>query len=169
MTPSALRFTLSLLAAAVLGGCAYSFSGTSIPERLRTVAIPLSEDRAAGGPAALDQRLTDALVARFADRSRLSLVADEGAADAVVRATITGYAVTPAAVTGTNLAQFSRVTVSVRVVVQDRVENRDLLDRAFTANEDFAPAEGLQGEAEAATRALTQVARDAFTAATSDW
>ena len=56
-------------------------------------------------------------MARFADRSRLDLVADEDAADAVVRATVTGYSVAPAAVTGTNLAQLSRVTVAVRVVV----------------------------------------------------
>lgn len=160
---------LALPLVLLLAGCAYSFSGTSIPERLRTVAIPLAELRTAGGPPALDQRLTDALVSRFADRSRLALVADEDGADAVVRATITGYSVSPAAVTGTNLAQLSRVTVTVRVVVADRVESRDLLDRAFSANEDFAPSEGLQGEAEAAQRALTQVARDAFTAATSDW
>ena len=167
LAPTAL-FTAGLLAAALLAGCAYSFSGTSIPERLRTVAVPLAETRAAGGPAALDQRLTDALVARFADRSRLSLVADEDAADAVVRATLTQYGVAPAAVTGDNLAALNRVSVAVRVVVQDRVENRDLLDRTFTATAAFAPAEGLAGEAEAAERAVAQIARDAFTAATSE-
>ena len=160
---------LLLLALLAASGCAYSFSGASIPERLRTVAVPLAEDRAAGGPAALDQRLTDALIARFADRSRLALTSDEAEADAVVRATIQQYAVAPAAVTGDNLAALSRLTVSVRVVVADQVEDSDLLDRTFTVAEDFAPAEGLQGEAEAAERAVAQVARDAFTAATSDW
>ncbi len=160
---------LPALLAVLLAGCAYSFSGASIPEHLRTVAVPLAENGAAGGPNALDQRLTDALVQRFADRSRLSLVSDEETADAVVRATIVQYAVVPAAVTGTNLAQLNRVTLGVRVVVADRVEARDLLDRTFSANEDFAPGEGLQGEAEAAERAVAQIARDAFTAATSDW
>ena len=169
MTGRRLRSGLTLALALADSGCAYSFSGASIPERLQSVAVPLAEDRAAGGPAALDQRLTDALVSRFADRSRLSLESDEGAADAVVRATIERYAVAPAAVTGTNLAALNRVSVAVRVVVTDRVEGRDLLDRTFTATEDFAPSEGLQGEAEAAERAVAQVARDAFTAATSDW
>lgn len=160
---------LALLALVLASGCAYSFSGASIPERLRTVAIPLAEDRAAGGPAALDQRLTDALIARFADRSRLALASDEADADAVVRATIQQYSVAPAAVTGDNLAALSRVSIGVRVVVADQVQDSDLLDRVFTVTEDFAPAEGLQGEAEAAERAVAQVARDAFTAATSDW
>lgn len=174
MTKPALLLHALLTASLAIGtlalsGCAYSFSGASIPERLQTVAIPLAEDRAAGGPAALGQRLTDALVERFADRSRLSLSADEDGADAVVRATIEQYTVAPVAVTGSNLADLNRVSIAVRVVVADRVEARDLLDRTFTATEDFAPAEGPQGEAEAAERAVAQVARDAFTAATSDW
>ena len=160
-----------VLLAAVAAGCGvYSFSGATIPARLRTVAVPIAEDRSAGGPPGLDRLLTDALVARFADRSRLSLEPDEGEADAVVRATIERFAEAPAAVTSDdNLAQLVRVSVAVRVVVEDRVEPGELLARTFTATEDYAPSDGLQGQADAAAAALEQVARDAFTAATSDW
>ena len=73
--------------------------------------------RDAGGPPALDQLSTEALVDRFADRSRLSLEPDEAEADAVVRAVIERYSVTPVAVTGENVAALNRVTVAVRVVV----------------------------------------------------
>ena len=159
-----------LLAAVVLAGCGvYSFSGASIPDHLRTVAVPIAEDRAGGGTPGIERLLTDALVSLFADRSRLSLEPDEDQADAVVRATIERYGVTPAAVTGDDRAALNRVSLAVRVVVRDRVEDEDLLDRSFTASEDFSPDEGLQGEADAATAALEQIARDAFTAATSDW
>lgn len=163
----AILFPLS----ALLASCGvYSFSGATIPEQLQTVAVPLAEDRSTGGPPGLDRILTDALVERFADRSRLALEPDENDADAVVRATIERFTVTPAAVTSeANAAALNRVTVSVRVVVEDRVENGELLARSFSASEDFAPAAGLQGEADAATAALEQIARDAFTAATSDW
>lgn len=148
----------------------YSFSGATIPEHLRTVAIPLAEDRSTGGPPAIDRLLTDALIDRFADRSRLSLEPDEDEADAVVRATIERYAVAPAAVTSAgNQAQLNRISLSVRVVFQDRVENEERMARTFTASEDTSPSAGLQGEADAATAALEQIARDAFTAATSDW
>ena len=156
--------------ASVLVGCGvYSFSGATIPEHLRTVAIPLAEDRAGGGPPGLDRLLTDALVARFVDRSRLSLETDEAEADAVVRATIEQYAVSPAAVTGDNVAALNRVSLGVRVVVADQAEGGELLSRTFTATEDFEPSAGLQGEADASAAALDQIARDAFTAATSDW
>lgn len=160
---------LAVLFLALAGCGVYTFSGASIPGHLQTVAVPIAESRTTGGPPGLDQLLTDALVGRFADRTRLSLEPDEADADAVVRATITQYAVAPAAVTGDNVAALNRVSIAVRVLVQDQVEDQTLLDRTFSAAEDFAPAEGLQGEADASASALEQIAADAFTAATSDW
>ena len=127
----------------------YSFSGASIPERLQTVAVPLAEDRSSGGPPGLDRLLTDALVDRFADRSRLSLEPDEADADAVVRATIERFSIAPTAVTSDDRAALNRITISVRIVVEDRVGDGELLSRSFSANEDFAPSAGLQGEADA--------------------
>lgn len=158
----------------LLTGCGvYSFSGTSIPDYLRTVAVPIAESRAAGGPATLDQLLTDALVDRFADRSRLALVSDETEADAVVRAVIERYVIEPVSVSGENVADLNRVSLTVRVVVEDRVgadgAPGELLARTFTGASEFAPAAGFSGEADAAAEAVDQIARDAFTAATSDW
>ena len=165
----------------LLAGCGvYSFSGASIPDRLRTVAVPLAELRASGGPPALDQLVTDALIDRFADRSRLALEPDEAEADAVVRAVIERYSITPVAVTGANVAALNRVTVGVRIVVEDRVGDPhappeaagvpgELLARTFSASADFDPAAGLAGEADAVAEAIEELARDAFTAATSDW
>ncbi|MEM0963350.1 MAG: LPS assembly lipoprotein LptE [Bacteroidota bacterium] len=168
--PVVLRaWPLALLAWGLAACGIYSFSGATIPDRLQTVAVPLVEDRSTGGPPGLDRILTDALVDRFADRSRLALEPDEADADAVVRATIERYTVAPAAVTSENAAALNRVTLSVRVVVADQVEDGDLLSRSFSASEDTEPAAGLAGEADAATLALEQIARDAFTAATSDW
>ncbi|MAQ95604.1 MAG: hypothetical protein CMM84_19015 [Rhodothermaceae bacterium] len=170
----AVALCAALLAAScspmLLQGCGvYSFSGATIPAQLQTVAVPLAEDRSTGGPPGLDRLMTDALIDRFVDRSRLALEPDEGEADAVVRATIERYSIAPVAVTDQNVAALNRVTLSVRVVVEDRVESAELLSRSFSATEDFAPADGLQGEADASATALDQIARDAFTAATSDW
>ncbi len=165
-----LACALVLPLASLLAACGvYSFSGATIPDRLQTVAVPIAEDRSTGGPPGLDRLLTDALVDRFADRSRLALEPDEAEADAVVRATIERYALAPVAVTDQNVASLNRVSLAVRVVVEDRVGGEPLLDRTFTATEDFVPSAGIQGEADASATALEQIARDAFTAATSDW
>lgn len=166
-----LVFLVCLLPSAVcLPACGvYSFSGTSLPATLRTVALPPAERQATGGPPTLDAVVTEALVSRFVDRSPLSLEPDEAAADAVVRVTIQGYAIAPAAVTDDNQAALNRLTLSVRVVMTEREAAQPRLDRVFSATEDFAPADGLAGEAAAAEAAAEQIARDAFAAAASDW
>lgn len=173
MTARTRRLVLGLAAGLVatsLAACGvYSFSGASLPETLRTVAIPIAERTTGGGPPTLDALVTEALVVRFVDRSRLTLEDDEAAADAVVRATVQQYSIAPAAVTDANVAALNRVTLGVRVVMTERGTERPRLDRVFTATEDFAPADGLAGEAAAVEVAVAQVARDAFTAATSDW
>lgn len=158
-------------ACALLAGC-YTFSGASLPADLQTVAVPPVESRASGGPADLDQQLTTALIERFADRTRLNLESDEAEADLVVRATVERYTIAPAAITGgegDEVAALNRVTLGVRVVATNQMDGTELLARSFTATADYTPAEGLAGEADAANRALEQVAQDAFTAATSDW
>ena len=147
----------------------YSFTGASIPEHLRTVAVPLAEVRAQGAAVDLDRQLTDALIERFADRTRLSLEPDEEAADAVLRATIQRYTITPVAVTGDEIASLNRVTLVVDILSRDTVRDEDRLRRTFTASADYVPAEGAAGEAAAATLALEQIAGDVFTAATSSW
>lgn len=151
-------------------GCGvYSFTGASIPEHLQTVAVPLAEVRAQGALVNLDRLLTDALIERFADRTRLNLEPDEEEADIVLRAMIERYSITPVAVTGDEVASLNRVTLVVDILYLDTVRDEDLLQRSFTASADYNPIEGEAGEADAATRALEQLAGDVFSAATSNW
>ena len=159
-----------LLTSCLLTSCGvYSFTGATIPEHLRTVAVPLAEVRAQGAVPGLDQALTDALVERFVDRTRLALTNDEGAADAVVQAVVERYTLTPVAVTADEVASLNRVSVAVAVRYVDRVEDRERLARTFTAQEDYDPAGGPAAEAAAAAAAVSRLADEAFIAATSDW
>ena len=150
-------------------GCGiYSFTGASIPEHVRTVAIPLAEDRSLGGVPNLDQVLTDLLVERFVRQTRLALEPDENAADALLTATIERYQNEPTAVTGDEVAALNRVTISVRVVYFDQVEDDERLARSFSANENY-DATDIGLEEATAARVLERIADDIFTAATSDW
>lgn len=156
--------------ALLLSGCAYySLSGASLPKELSTVAVPLAEVAASAIPAGFDQQVTDALIARFVDQTRLQQVSSVANADAVVRATIEGYRVSPAAVTGEDVASLDRVTLSIRIEFLDRVTEEERMARVFTTTADYDPAAGLAGEAEAAERALSDLADEAFNAAASDW
>jgi hypothetical protein len=165
----AFRLLSSVLCLLTAGCGVYSFTGATIPDYLQTVAVPLAEIRAQGAVPGLDQALTDALITRFADQTRLSLVSDEETADAVVRAVVERYTITPVAVTADQLASLNRVTVAVGIRYLDRVEDEERLARSFSGTADYDPAEGPAAEAEAAARAIDQIADEVFTAATSDW
>lgn len=160
---------LLVLLVCIQGCGVYSFTGASIPDHMSTISVPLVELRAAGSVPDLDQTLTQALIERFVDRTRLTLEPTEGVADAVLTTSIDRYSLTPVAVTGDERASLNRVTIAVSVRYFDRVEDSERLSRNFTASADYDPAEGPAGESEAAQRAIDQLAGDIFTAATSDW
>lgn len=164
--PAALLFLALLFPA---GGCGpYSFTGATIPAHIQTIAILPVDDRSVGAPAGLDQRLTELLIDRFVGRTRLSLVADEESADALLVAEIDRYGNEPAAVTGGEVAALNRVTVSVRVRYMDRVEDRERMARSFSQRETY-DARQIDQELTTAEEVLTRLADDIFTAATSDW
>ena len=163
-----LRLLLSALCLLLSGCWFYSFSGASIPDHLGTVAVPLVEDRSFGGTPGMDQVLTDFLIERFVQQTRLDLEPDENAADAVLTAAIESYRNEPVAVTGDEVAALNRVTISVQVQYLDQVEDDEVLARTFSQSEQY-PATEIDREAETAAAILRQIADDIFTAATSDW
>ncbi len=153
-----------------LSGCAYySFSGASIPSHLTTIAIPLAEDRSLGPLTVLDEALTEFLIERFVRQTRLSLVENEDEADILLTTQITRYTNVPTSVTGQERAQFNRITLSVSAQYRNQVDD-DVLERTFSSFDDYDPLEGgLEAEETAALSALSNIADDLFTAATSNW
>lgn len=150
-------------------GCGYySFTGASIPETIRTIAVPLAEDQSLGGVPGMNEALTDFLVERFVRQTRLGLEPDENAADAVLVAAIEQYRNEPVAVTGDEVAALNRVTITVAVRYLDQVEDEERLARSFTASAEY-DATQIDDEQETAVAVLRQIADDVFTAATSDW
>ncbi len=167
-------FVVSVVVVVVLGlsGCRhYSFTGASIPEGLVRIAIPLVEDNSVNTLSSLDESFTDMLVQRFVRQTRLQLETDEASADALLSARITRYTNVPTSVGGNEVATLNRVTISVSVVYSDQGNNREMLNRSFSGFDEYDPAGagGLSGELDAASSALTKIADDIFTAATSNW
>ncbi len=165
------RVLLAVGAALLSAGCAYySFTGASIPDTIRTIAIPTAGLDAATPLPALPDELTRLLTDRFVRQTRLSLEPDEATADAVLESRIVGYRNEPTAV-GDDRALRTRITIDVQVRYAARGAAEPLLDRRFTAYADFdaEAAGGETAETQAAQSALRQIADDVFTAATSNW
>ncbi len=152
-----------------LGGCAYySFTGATIPANLNTLAIPLVVDNSVNTIPSLSDELTEELINRFINQTRLSLAPNESDADAVLSAEISRYTNAPSSVSGDETAARNRITISVSVVYLDQTEDRELLNRSFSNFQEYDPID-IDGETEAALVALENVAEDIFAAATSNW
>lgn len=165
-----LRGLIFTLIASLSAGCAYySFTGASIPQRLSTIAIPLAVDNSVSPINTLDQDLTEQLVSRFVDQTRLSLETNDSDADATLTARIESYENRPASVGADERATLNRITIRVAVVYYDQVEDQELLSRTFSSFEEYEPSEGVSGERIAAQAAIENISEDIFTAATSNW
>ena len=62
---------------AIVAGCGYGFSSSVLPGHIKTVAIPLMENRSVRG--GLDAALTDSLVEAFIRNHTLSVVPEKNA------------------------------------------------------------------------------------------
>ena len=53
--------------------CAYSFTGASVPPHLKTIAIPIADDRSGSGEPGLRESLTQKLIKQFIDDNTLQV------------------------------------------------------------------------------------------------
>lgn len=146
----------------------YSFSGVSIPSHLGTIAIPLVQDNSISTVEMLDAQMTELLINRFVRQTRLSLDPRPENGDALLEVTINRYQNLPTSVTGQEQASRNRVTITATARYSDQVEDKSLLDRSFSAFEEYDPLAPEQ-EQIAALAVLSKLVDDIFTAATSNW
>ena len=153
-------------------GCAYySFTGATIPDNLNSISIPIVSDNSINTIPSLSDQMTELLINRFVNQTRLSLAPNESEADAVLIAEIQRYTNAPASVSGDETAARNRITISVMVTYTDQVDEKELLNRSFSNFQEYDPVDpdDQDPETTAALAAIENLADDIFTAATSDW
>jgi len=116
------RFLIIAALALALTGCFYSVH-TSLPGHIKTIAIPVFENRSL--QAAIENDLTQVVTDRFRADNHLTL-AEPRSADAVLEATIAAYDNKVYRFNDREQAQEYIVTITLDVTVKDRVKNKDL-------------------------------------------
>ncbi len=161
-----------LLTLVLLGnGCLkYSFTGTSIPEGVNTIFIPFFPDQSNSGIGDLSDRLTEALIQRFVNESKLQLTNSEDEADAVINGQIISYSNRPFSIGGNEQANQNQVQITVSASFKYKIDDAPLWDKNFSGNFTFDPTDDpVQGEEDAADNALEQIANNMFNDAVSSW
>jgi hypothetical protein len=120
------REVLAALAATAASGCGYALAGrgSSLPDYIRVIGIPLFENRTP--LVTVEQMFTEKVRVEFQSRGSYSVQPAEPGADAIVRGTITGIVPSPAAFGNQQLATRYRFTVTVSVKVDDVRQQKTL-------------------------------------------
>lgn len=144
MASSKLRIAVVLMAIILMAGCriSYKFNGSALDYNVyKTVSVGEFPIRAALVYPPLQSTFENELL-NYIDRNT-RLQTTDGVSDLQLDGEITGYNLTPQAVTEDGYGSMTRLTITVRVRYTDnKQENKDL-DQSFSAYRDFPSSEML--------------------------
>lgn len=144
MASSKLRIAVVLMAIILMAGCriSYKFNGSALDYNVyKTVSVGEFPIRAALVYPPLQSTFENELL-NYIDRNT-RLQTTDGVSDLQFDGEITGYNLTPQAVTEDGYGSMTRLTITVRVRYTDnKQENKDL-DQSFSAYRDFPSSEML--------------------------
>lgn len=132
-------FFLFIIAAIVnFTGCGvYSFTGSSVPPHLETIAVPIADDRSGSGEPGLRELFTDRIIQKFIDDNTLQ-VAERVNADAILDCTIISLSDAPAIVTAGEQVEQRRVTITVHVTYKDMIKRITVYEKNFSDYGDYS-------------------------------
>ncbi|MFC2102823.1 LptE family protein [Bacteroidota bacterium] len=167
------RFILMLLLIAfmmvnLIACCVYSFTGSSVPGHLKTIAIPITQDRSGAGVPGLREMLTQELMTQFIDDNSLQ-VTERTLADALLECTIISFSDAPSIVAAGESVEQRRVTITVQVIYKDLVKKINIFDNRFSNYGDYQSGTTESLRIEASEVAVNKIAEDILLAVVSGW
>jgi len=166
---------LVLLISCFTAACGvYSFTGASISPDVKTISILNFTDRSTTSPPFLAQTFSEKTREYFQRNTNLGLVNREGDMD--IEATITQYALSPVAPTGTaggtgvERAAQTRLTIGVKVKFTNSKNKEQNFDQAFSFYADFEQNRSFSAiERELIETISDQIILDIFNKSVANW
>lgn len=150
-------------------GCgAYSFTGSSVPSHLKTIYIPVAQDKSIAAIPGLREILTDDLIKRFINDNSLQ-VANATSADATLDCIITSVTDVPAIVSAGEQINARKLTINVKVVYKDLVLKKTIFDQNFSSFGEYVPGQQVNEREEAIAVAVGNISEDILLAVVSGW
>jgi len=164
-----LKIFIYITLMSLIWGCSYSFTGSSVPPHLKTIAIPIVKDKSGSGEPSLSNDLTQNLTQQFVDDNNLQVV-NSVTADAVLSVTIISLPDRAEVVSGENeKASKRRITLNVKAVYKDLVTKKTIFDRKFSNYGVFETDNYAENRLGAIQVAIDNVALDLLLAVVADW
>lgn len=162
---------LALAIALIVQSCtiSYKFNGTAIDYNVyKTIHVSQFPIRAALVYPPLQQTFENALLDYITRNTRLQTI--DGSSDLELEGEITGYTLSPQAVTENALASKTRLTITVRVKYTDNKNDKNDIDQSFSAYQDFDSSEMLTDVQDQLCEEITEQLVDLiFNATLGNW
>lgn len=166
-----LSYIVAAVAILIPSSCSisYKLNGSALDYSIyKTISVSEFPIRAALVYPPLQQTFENALLDYIARNTRLQIT--EGATDLSMEGEITGYNLTPQAVTENALASQTRLTITVRVKYTDHKNDRNNVDQSFSAYQDFDANEMLTDVQDELCQQITEQLVDLiFNATLGNW
>jgi len=162
------HITRIVLIGVLFSSCNYSFTGASISPEVKTISVDYFKSVAPQAPPIIEQAFTEALREIFVAQTNLKLI--DGVGDLHFEGKITGYRSKAVSVSGNQIANAERLTISVRVRFVNSKEPKNNFDRSFSKYQDYDASQNLQTiENELMADINQQLVQSIFDAAVSNW
>ncbi len=149
------RWTAAACCLAVFIRCGtYSFSGATLPPHLKTVAVPLFDNRSP--EYGVDQRITDAVIEAVIRDNTLK-IADPSNADCVLRGTLMRMEDRAGQYDSNEAASTYRITLTVQAVFEDLQKKTVIWQNSFSAFGTYGGSDRETGITEAVDKLTTDI------------
>ena len=149
-------------------GCPYSFTGSSVPGHLKTIAIPLFDDQSGSGEPGLREQFTNKLIERFRQDNSLE-VSDKSSADSMIEGVIVSMTDQPSVVATGEVVTKRRVTIIVKASYQDLKLKRTVFEKQFSNWGDYEIGGGPAQRQTGIQEAMGKITEDILLETVSGW
>jgi len=167
-TISMLFLSINLINFAGCSGCPYSFTGSSVPPHLRTIAIPFADDRSGSGNTEIREKLTKVLTQKFIEDNSFK-IAERTKADAIIEMYIASWDDAAAVVSSGETIQTRRITIGVQVVYKDLVQKKTVYEKRFSDYGDYPAGSGIEGIQKGIETAIDRITDTILLDTVSGW
>lgn len=124
------KILILTLMLALLSGCGvYSFSGSTLPSHIKTVAVPLFVDQTA--EFGIDQKITDGIITAITQDNSLK-IAGQRQADALIKGSILRITDSADAYDKNETASDFRLTIEIKVAFEDVKKRKTLWEETWS-------------------------------------
>lgn len=163
-----LILTLTVVSLISWAGCAYSFTGSSVPPHLKTIAIPLFDDQSGFGQPNLREDFTNKLISLFQQDNSLE-ISEKTHADCILEGVIAVVRDDPSVVAGGEAVTKRRVTITVKASFQDMKLKKKVWEKELSNWGDYEIVSGPAQRQTGIDEAIRKLAEDIVIETVSGW